>query len=159
MSRSPLPSGHKPPDDGVDRVVAKVEPELESDIATCQRRDSELASIILYLETGVLPDDDSSARTLVLSASQYVLEDDVLYKVEQDSTLRVIPPADWREELFNTAHSGIFGGHLSDVKVHSELQSHYWWSRMRKDVPHLQFLLYWSGSTSSADTDPCWWTI
>lgn len=49
------------------------------------------------------------------------MEDNVLYKVEQDSTLRVIPLTYQREKLFHEAHNGVFGAHLSDVKVHSEL--------------------------------------
>ena len=56
------------------------------------------------------------------------------YKVEPDSTLCIIPPVDQREQFFNKAHSGVFGAHLSDVKVHSELRRHYWWSGMRSDI-------------------------
>ena len=54
--------------------------------------------------------------------------------MEADSTLRVIPPSSKREALFKQAHGGKFGGHLGDVKVHSELQRHYWWPNMRRDV-------------------------
>ena len=54
--------------------------------------------------------------------------------MESDSTLRVIPPEKMREQLFKEAHGGRFGGHPGDVKVHSELQRHYWWPEMRKDV-------------------------
>lgn len=62
------------------------------------------------------------ARSLALSRSQYLLEDGVLYHVEPDSTLRVIPSEKLREQLFKEAHRGCFGGHLGEVKVHSELQ-------------------------------------
>jgi hypothetical protein len=75
-------------------VLATLQPdeetEPEMDLPSIQRRDEDLAAIIEYLEIGILPSDEKVARTLVLSKSQYVLEDDVLYKVEQDSTLRVI---------------------------------------------------------------------
>jgi len=60
--------------------------------------------------------------------------DDVLYHVEADKTLRVIPPRQDRETLFHEAHDGAFGAHLKDAKVHSELSRHYWWRGMRTDI-------------------------
>lgn len=115
LSRSPLPAGEDACVGKTDGVLAALEPGEttdQCDLPTSQRRDEELAVIIEYLETGILPQEEGLARTLVLSSS---LEDDVLYKVEQDSTLRVIPPRDQRENLFNSAHGGVFGAHLSDA--------------------------------------------
>ena len=63
----------------------------EMDLPTLQRQDENLASIISYVETGLLPTDESMAKKVALTESQYVVEDRVLYKVEPDSTLRVIP--------------------------------------------------------------------
>ena len=63
-----------------------------------------------------------------------MIQDQVLYRVEDDATLRVIPPTDVREKLYKQAHGGIFGAHLGDVKVYSELRSNYWWPGMRSDV-------------------------
>ena len=105
-----------------------------TDLSSSQRRDEELATIIKYLETGVLPFAENTARSLVLSESQYVLEDDVLYKIEDDSTLWVIPPKHQRQQLFQEAHAGVFGAHLGDVKVHSELRRDYWWSGVHTDI-------------------------
>ena len=57
-------------------------------------------------------------------------EDGTLYHVKFDSTLCMITPEkmrvtpEMREQLFKEAHGGRFGGHLGDVKVHSELQRH-----------------------------------
>ena len=138
LSRSPLPTGENSSMDDTDGVLANLQPGgdtvTESDLPSSQRRDEDLATIIEYLQKGVLPPDEKVARTLALSRTEYVLEDDVLYKIEQDSTLRVIPPRDQREQLFRDAHGGVFGAHLSDVKVHSELRRHYWWSGMRSDI-------------------------
>ena len=72
----------------------------------------------------------------MLTSGQYTLEDDVLYRVEDDGTLRLIPPTNWRERLFVEAHGGRFGAHLSDAKVFSKLRRHYWWDGMRRDVTH-----------------------
>lgn len=132
LSRSPLPnSGNDPTPFG---IVSAVAVEVKDKLPLAQRQDEELSSIITYLETGVLPSDEKLARELALAYSQYLLQDDVLYRVESDSTLRVIPPKSTREHLFQQAHGGRFGAHLSDVKVHSELRRHYWWPGMRKDI-------------------------
>ena len=104
------------------------------EIPTLQRGDPELAAIIKFIETGVLPEDEKFAKSLALTQSQYSLEDGILYHVEADSTLRVIPPSSKREALFKQARGGKFGGHLGNIKVHSELQRHYWWPNMRGDV-------------------------
>ena len=90
--------------------------------------------MITYLETGLLPDDDKFAKRLALTQSQYVVEDKVLYRVANDFTLRVVPPTSMQKRLFEEAHSGRFGAHLSDAKVHGQLYKHYWWNGMLSDV-------------------------
>ena len=46
----------------------------------------------------------------------------------------MIPPTRLRSQIFQEAHGGRFGAHLSDVKVYSELRRHFWWNGMRTDV-------------------------
>ena len=112
LSRSPLPDSEDATEpDGVIAVLDSVADSDHSTLSTEQRGDSDLSEIILYLETGVLPEDDSRARTLVLSSSQCVVEDDVLYRVEKDSTLRIIPPHSQRQQLFTEAHAGVCSEH------------------------------------------------
>lgn len=91
-------------------------------------------AVITYLETGLLPDDDKFAKRLALTQSQYVVEDQVLYRVASNFTLRVVPPASMRKRLFEEARSGRFGAHLSDSKVNGQLHKHYRWNGMRSDI-------------------------
>ena len=90
-----------------------------------------MSEIITYLETDVLPEDDKRAKQLALTRQQYVLKEDVLYRLENDKTLRVIPPACSRQQLVGEAHGGTFGGHLKEAKVHSQLSRHFWWPTRR----------------------------
>jgi hypothetical protein len=60
--------------------------------------------------------------------------DNVLYRVMQNGTLRLVLPTVDRQALFQEAHAGKFGGHLLEHKVYSQLCRHYWWSGMRSDV-------------------------
>ena len=99
-----------------------------------QRSDPDLRGIIEYLDSGALPADKASGREIVLSSSQYTLLDGVLYHVEKDKTLRIVPSASAREKLFHSMHDGKFGGHLRDAKVHGQLSRHYWWPGMRRDI-------------------------
>ena len=100
-----------------------------------QRADSDLAPIIQYLQTGVLPDGDRT-RELALTRNQYELLEGVLYHVEPDKTLRVILPRDDQKKVFEEAHAGPYGGHLRDAKVYGQLAKHYWWPKMRGDIFH-----------------------
>ena len=58
----------------------------------------------------------------------------MLYRIEKDKTLRVIPPKSLRKELFHVVHDGKFSGHLREAKIHGELSRQYWWPLMRKNI-------------------------
>ena len=105
-----------------------------SEVGVQQDSDPDLRIIKQYLKDGELPLEEQMARKLVLSRAQYKVIDDVLYHVEPDKTLRVIPPVHCREALFKEAHNGLFGGHLRSVKIHGQLAKHYWWPGMRGDI-------------------------
>ena len=97
-----------------------------SSLSILQRQDDELAPIIQFLQTGDLPEEDKLARKIALTSSQYALLEAVLYRVEPDATLRIVPPQSLRQQLLAEFHGGRFGAHLSDVKVYSALRRHYW---------------------------------
>ena len=107
-----------------------------SELAELQRKDEGLKQIIAFQESRILPSEEKQAKLISLTQSQYTLVDNVLHYVNPDGSLRVIPPTSKRQELFHQAHGGIFGGHLGDAKVYSELLCHYWWPKMRSDNTH-----------------------
>ena len=151
LSRYPVPLS---PDDcsqtETPTLIAAVEP-VDSSLSTAQSReqdpdpdraslaqqqrsDSQLLEIVQYITEGVLPTNEGSARKILLSQSSYTVLDGVLYHVEEDKTLRVIPPTNNRHQLFLEAHEGAFSGHLRQAKIHSQLSRHFWWPGMRKDI-------------------------
>ena len=83
-----------------------------------------------------MPIDVKRARELALTKSQYSILEGVLYHIEPDKTLRIIPAECQRRGLFEEVHAGKFGGHLRDAKISGELSRHYWWAGMRGDVLH-----------------------
>ena len=103
-------------------------------LSSCQEQDCDLKRIRDYLLNNELPPDEMKAREIALQKSEFEVVERVLYHVEKDKTLRVVPPSQDRRELFELAHGGVFGGHLGSAKVHSQLAKHYWWSGMRQDI-------------------------
>ena len=83
--------------------------------------------MIPYLEDNVLPWDNKKAHELILGRLQNVLNNDVLYGVEIDKTLRVVVPENDHKDLFMKVHAREFGGHLKEAKIHSEVSHHYCW--------------------------------
>ena len=85
--------------------------ELNRTLTERQKADPELQMLRAYLEDRTLPHDETQARHVVLTHEQYALVDDILYHVEPDKTLCVIPPVTDREELFLKCT----GAHLVDT--------------------------------------------
>ena len=82
------------PSEGGDPVprVPTVDPTLQES----QRADPELKPIFDYLEEGILPTEERRAREMVLGKSQFTIIDGVLYHLEKDKSLRIIPPVEAR---------------------------------------------------------------
>ena len=74
------------------------------------------------------------ARELVLGRPLYQVVDGILYHMEPDKSLHLIPPVCNWEQLFQEVHSGHFGAHIENAKIHVELSKHYWWPKMRADI-------------------------
>ena len=134
LSRAPLPESHAMDSFSVVAAVSTKDTEEASCLSQAQLEDPDLRVIVTYLEHRILPEDEKLSKSLALTQSQYLVQDSILYFVEGDGTLRVIPPTKMREKLFKEAHGGRCGGHLGEVKIYSELNRHYWWPTMRKTL-------------------------
>ena len=55
----------------------------------------------------------------MLSWNHYEVLDKVLYHLEHDKILRMIPHKVDRKKIFDEAHSGPFHGHLRETKMHA----------------------------------------
>ena len=97
------------------------------DLVALQRGDSELAAIVTYLETRVLPAEEKFAKRPALTQSQ----DLISCQGRQHSASH--SPLEFPREAIPTSPSRCFGAHLGDAKVHSELRRHYLWG-MRADI-------------------------
>jgi len=125
------------PKDGdgtVYQLTTTVDQTQVSETAERQDSDPQLVEMKKYLVKGELPLDEEKARQLVLSKPQFEIIDGVLYHLEADKSLRLLPATDDRKPLFESIHNGQFGGHLRCEKMHSQLAKYYWWPGMRSDI-------------------------
>ena len=116
-----------------------------SRVRELQRRDPDLADLILYLESSTLPDKDSVARSLLLTIDDYFLsEDGLLFHLwtprgpRHTSTYQqlVIPTA-LRYEILTWGHDdAMTGGHFGTVKTYEKLRIRYYWRHMYSDIQH-----------------------
>ena len=106
------------------------------ELAKKQQEDPELASIFVYLQNGVLPENEVAARRLVLERSRYSIVDGILHYEHPDvpGVLRCAVPLCLREQLLKEAHGGKFAGHFAKRKIYKTLRKKYWWNGMHADV-------------------------
>ncbi len=95
------------------------ESDAETTLGEKQLQDPQRGEIIRYLVDGELPAEDKRARELLLGQPGFTVLEGVLYRIERDKTLKLIPPAVDRHQLYLEVHEGVFSGHLRQAKVHS----------------------------------------
>ena len=101
-----------------------------------QRRNAHLQEIIDYLECGVLPDDSSRARRIILQESQFAVIDGILYFIDpkQRNRRRAAVPEQLRQQVLRETHSSPYGGHFSGQHLYNALATHWWWEGMFSDA-------------------------
>jgi len=125
------------PKDGdgtVNQLTAPIDQSQVKETAERQNSDPQLVEMKKYLVNDELPLDEGKARQLVLSKPPFDIIDGVLYHLEANKSVRTVPATDDRKALFESVHSGQFGGHLRCKKMHSQLAKYYWWPGMRSDI-------------------------
>ena len=127
LSRSPLPDSSPAPCIPFGIVAAM---DKEEDLKEPQRKDLSLMEIIdrhdgdrsaayRHQESQAVGTDEHPARRCAVSRRNQ-------WNTTSDSPRRI-----QRLDLFQ---QGVFGAHLREAKVYSELQRHYWWPGMQADI-------------------------
>ena len=116
----------------------------EDKLYVCQRRDRELSTLVHYLETSELPENDKLAKSLLLKEDQFYIGDDgLLYHLEHkfrrnscEPISQLVIPEHFKFEILSNAHDHVTGGHLGTNKTYQKLRARYWWRGMFKDTEH-----------------------
>ena len=114
-------------------------------IRTCQRKDPKTLHIINYLEDDLLPDDDKLAREILLTSSEYLLDNGILYhvldtkrqniqrQVDQIRVCLVIPP-ELKYDVLMSVHGDLPAGHYGTQRTYTTLRLRYFWRGMYNDT-------------------------
>lgn len=102
-----------------------------------QDKDVYISSYVLYLQKGVLQETPrSQAKEIALTASQYVIVDDILYRIIEtniDQKLVIVLPKSLIYKALNFFHSQ----HHPGIKAMlSQLKSRFHWQTMTHDTTH-----------------------
>ena len=62
------------------------------------------------------------------------VKDGVLYRMEKNGQLKLIPPREMRTQLMEDLHGGRCSAHLGLYKTMGRVEAHYWWPGWRKDL-------------------------
>jgi transposase InsO family protein len=109
-----------------------------------QLADPDIAVYIHYLEKRTLPKSDEAARLVVLEGKHMEVLDGVLHhswwpqnnKQDDRTRWQLVVPKALREEILESHHDEVLGGHLSVDRTYDRIRNSFWWPTIRKDVTH-----------------------
>ena len=116
----------------------KVQHMLSIDLLEIQQVEGEenwMASIVIYLKDGRLPEDKDGARKLRIKATKYVLINEVLYKRGFSQPYLRCLALDESNYVLREVHERACGNH-SGVRalVHKVVRAGYYWSTIQADA-------------------------
>ena len=99
-----------------------------------QCKDPKIKDLMEFLSDGKLPEDQNTARKLVLQSSQFSLLDGVVYHIDHKTRHKcVVAPKHLQEELLKSTHGGAYSGHFSGRRLYNTLRTSWWWETMFAD--------------------------
>ena len=103
--------------------------------ASEQRKDKQLVAVLQFLKNGAIP-EDKQARKLTSRASQFAIEDDILYYLDpkHQGRKRAVVPQHLQNKIMEETHNGVFAGHFSGQRLYNTLARIWWWSGMYNDA-------------------------
>ncbi|KAK3751268.1 hypothetical protein QZH41_002432 [Actinostola sp. cb2023] len=109
-----------------------------------QRRDPELADLIVYLEDDSLPKSNGLARRILLHNDAFYLSDEGLLfhlsianpRRTKGTHSQLVVPRALHHEVLVQAHDNVLAGHLGVHKTYEKLRDRYYWRGMYKDAEH-----------------------
>ena len=117
-------------------------PGLQLDrVRQMQNQDPSLQVMLDYLRKGDIPDDASSARKLMASCEDYLLEDDVLYHLDRGRARsrnairkQLVVPRSLKDEVMLSCHEELTSGHLGFEKTYLKIRTRYFWTGMYSEI-------------------------
>ena len=107
-----------------------------------QQSDIVLQKYINYLKNGTIPDDDKTARTIVIESADYILDNGILYHLyyprgkghKIDRVVRqLVVPQTLKHDVLLSYHDAITAGHQGIERTYA-IRLKYFWKNMFSDI-------------------------
>eukprot|EP00112_Aurelia_sp_Birch-Aquarium-sp1_P019450 Seg4814.2 transcript_id=Seg4814.2/GoldUCD/mRNA.D3Y31 product="Gypsy retrotransposon integrase-like protein 1" protein_id=Seg4814.2/GoldUCD/D3Y31 len=137
-----LPNKDSPPEHVGTSVNAIDSPGLQLDrVKELQRQDPSLQDLINHFETGEIPEDSISARRLMATNNDYLLEEGILYHLDKGRArsrnvvrIQLVIPRSLKDEVMLSLHEEITSGHLAFQRTYLKIKERYFWKGMYSEI-------------------------
>ena len=138
MSRIPeSTSDREPPREELPALICAIDTpgfQLER-IKELQHQDPALTDLINYFEQGDIPEGSISARRLMATVEDYLVEGGVLYHLDRgrarsrtNVSKQLVIPRSLKDEVMLSLHEEITSGHLSFLKTYLKIKERFFWT-------------------------------
>ena len=124
------------------QVTGSIDLSQQHDVAKLQRECPDYKPIFDYIEEGILPQEEKTARKIVFESEQFIIDDGILYHLFHPRTKRmdeIVPivkqlciPRILREELMVAYHDN--NCHVGQERLYNSLKMKYWFPLMYSAV-------------------------
>jgi hypothetical protein len=114
-----------------------------TEILKLLKQDPFFSALINYLDKSELPLNNMLARKISLQATEYLLNEDVLYHLHtprgqhvknKDPILQVVIPKQLRHEILENCHDSVIAGHFGLAKTYGLVRERFYWPTLFKDL-------------------------
>jgi len=118
-------------------------------IAAASDKDTVLSFFTGWLKKGLLPKDSDElarhnpvAKSLHAQWERFKIKEGVMYRRywegrEENDMWQMVSPVEYREEIMQTAHASVTGGHMGVKKTQTKVAKRAYWVKWTRDVHHL----------------------
>ena len=110
-------------------------------LSKAQENDSDLNLIRYCLQTKIEPQDNilflasPAAKKYVINKEQFFLDENgILWNRSKNSTIRLVVPKEYKQELMRLNHDLILIGHQGIARTRARIKSKYYWHKMNEEV-------------------------
>ena len=105
-----------------------------------QEQDSFCKGILDFIRFKVLPEEDVTARLIILRESHYIVSEDILYFIhtnvgpKAEPLAQIVIPLEYQKLVLQAHHDSPMGGHLGANKMLNAMKQRYYWPQLSTDV-------------------------
>ena len=114
-------------------LLLPVKLEAWQGIQKLQESDVWFGGIIRYLQAETIPDDEKLMRAVLSTHDQFLIENEILYKVN-NTKIQLCVPERLRRSVMHQCHDVPASGHLGMKRSYQRLTSRYYWPTMHRDL-------------------------